>query len=282
MSKKKIGIIDYHIDEWHANHLPEFFAGARQRDDFELYCAWEESPAPSGQPLQAYCAEHGVNAAESIQVVVEQADCLMVLAPSNPETHCRLSELPLKSGKPTYIDKTFARNQSDAMAMIRLAEQYKTPFFTSSALRFSSELLAAKRENVKPSAAVIEGGGRSFEEYCIHQIEMAVSALGTGALRLMQCGTPECEHLVLQYADGRFATMTLQPKLNFRLLLTEAERMLRLDPLTNSFPNFIDALLEFFTTGVSPVPVEETVEVMKIRDAALAGLSRRHKWIAIQ
>ncbi|WP_176011749.1 oxidoreductase [Victivallis sp. Marseille-Q1083] len=283
MAKKKVGIIDYHIDEWHANHLPEFFAGAQRRNEFELYCAWEESPAaPPGQPLQTYCAAHGLIAAGSIQAVVEQADCLLVLAPSNPETHCRLAELPLKSGKPTYIDKTFAPDLEAAMAMIRLAGQHRTPFFTSSALRFSSELLAARRQGIRPSTALAEGGGSSFEEYCIHQIEMVVSALGTGAIRLMQCGTPDCEHLVLQYADSRFGTLTLRPDLDFRLLLGEAERTVRLDPLTAFFPNFTDALLEFFTTGVSPVPVEETIEVIKIRDAALAGLSKRHEWIAIR
>lgn len=54
---------------------------------------------------------------------------------------------------------------------------------SSSALRFSTELDAYRN---KPGTTYMEttGGGRSFWEYSIHQIEMIVSVLGTGAKRI--------------------------------------------------------------------------------------------------
>ena len=44
MKKKKIGLVDLFIDEWHSNHLPGWIAEAVRKDEFELAYAWEEKP----------------------------------------------------------------------------------------------------------------------------------------------------------------------------------------------------------------------------------------------
>ena len=44
--KKKIGLVDLFIDEWHSNHLPGWIAEAVRKDEFELAYAWEEKPHP--------------------------------------------------------------------------------------------------------------------------------------------------------------------------------------------------------------------------------------------
>ena len=36
--KKKIGLVELFIDEWHSNHLPEWIAKAARKDEFELFC----------------------------------------------------------------------------------------------------------------------------------------------------------------------------------------------------------------------------------------------------
>ena len=76
----------------------------------------------------------------------------------------------MKYGKTTYIDKTFAPDLETAKAIFAVAEKYNTKIFTSSALRYAEEI--ADYTDVKN--VMIKGGGRSLEEYIIHQIEMAV------------------------------------------------------------------------------------------------------------
>ena len=51
--------------------------------------------------------------------------------------HEELSQLPLKSGKPTYIDKTFAPDYPTAKRIFDLAEANGTPCYSTSALRYA-------------------------------------------------------------------------------------------------------------------------------------------------
>ena len=52
------------------------------------------------------------------------------MSPDNPEMHEELCALPLASGKPTYVDKTFAVSRQAALNIVEMARQGKTPFFS--------------------------------------------------------------------------------------------------------------------------------------------------------
>ena len=126
----------------------------------------------------------------------------------------------------------------------------------------------------RPVHVTATGGGRSFGEYSIHQIEMVVVALGLGArsvVRLPGCAT---ELYSVRYADGvRSALLTYNPKADFTLTAFGEDRVDGAPGATNMFPHLIDAMLEFFATGASLVPEEETVEVAAIREAAIKAQS---------
>ncbi len=137
---KKIGFIDMFIDEWHANNYPDFIKNSSLGNEFSIHMAWEEKSKHGGKTLENWCNEHNVIVAKSIEELVEKCDGIVVLAPSNPDVHPRLSEIPLKSGKPIYIDKPFAASLKDADYMFKMSEQYKTPVMSCSALRFGKEI----------------------------------------------------------------------------------------------------------------------------------------------
>lgn len=273
MRKKRIGFIDLHIDEWHANNYPAWFRSAKRADAFELGYAWEESTAPeNGLPLADWCAKFSMKPAVSIEEVIEKSDCLCVLAPSNPEAHERLADLPLRSGKPLYIDKTFAPDKATAEAFFAKARAHGTPLMSSSALRFGDELQAIlSNRDLPPTRHVLTiGGGRSFEEYSIHQIEMVVAALGTGASRVYRLPSGVIPRYVIEYTDGiRSAMLTYDIHSDFKVLL-EGDRAPDILPTaSHTFENLIDAMLSFFATGRSPIPAEETIEIAAIREAAI-------------
>jgi len=46
----------------------------------------------------------------------------------------------MRSGKPTFVDKTFAPNAAAAERIFNLAAKHKTPVWSSSALRFVDAL----------------------------------------------------------------------------------------------------------------------------------------------
>lgn len=278
---KKIGFIDSSIDEWHANHLPEWIKAAERGSEFEVAMAWEEAPL-QGRPLQVWCNDFGVTPATSQEELIEKCDCICVLAPANPEKHYELSKLALQSGKPTFIDKPFALDISDAKRMADLAEKYNTPFFSTSSLRFCDALQTALREKFQdgaPTAALAVGAGKTFDEYGIHLLEMIVCALGCGAIRVMGIGNDSEHQLLIDYKDGRSAVAALYPAAPYALTLSRNRTIAVMNDMQNFFIGFTKALLDFFTTGVPPVPFAETLEIASLRAAGVEALKNPGTWI---
>ena len=121
----KIGFIDYFLDEWHANTYPSLLA----KHGFEVGYAYGEIDSPNGgMTSEEWAAANNCVLCKSIDELIEKSDYIVVLAPDNPETHVRLCEKPLKSGKPVYIDKTFANSREEAEKIYR--EQNKVPVLT--------------------------------------------------------------------------------------------------------------------------------------------------------
>lgn len=273
---KKLGFIDLFIDEWHANNYPAWIKTARRGTEFELAYAWEKAPQ-NGRPLEKWCADFGVTPLKSMEEVVEKSDAVFVLAPSNPEVHRELAEIPLKSGKPVFVDKPFAPSKADAEAMFELAAKHNTPLMSSSALRFSTELDAYRN---KPGTTYMEttGGGRSFWEYSIHQIEMIVSVLGTGAKRIMQCGANDVEHMVIQYGDDRRASVTYTPNAPFTTRLVHEGKMIVNPQCSDFFPILLSEILDFFATGKSPIDTAQTIEIAALVAAGIKALEAKNVW----
>lgn len=275
--KKKIGLIDLFIDEWHSNHLPEWIANAAGKDEFELAYAWEEAPYPGRRDLQQWCRDNNVTPAQTIEEVVENCDVISVLAPANPEVHLRLAEIPLRSGKPLYIDKPFADSLASAEKIFELAEKYSTPLMTSSALRFSDELLAGRIQAMKPDLVHTTGGGRSFAEYAIHQLEMIVSVMGTDIEDIELAGDADKVVLNLKYAGSRLAAAIYAAAYPYTISAASATEMVIHQTATNLWPNFTNILLEFFATGVSPIPKAETLCIAEVLERSVAMLNKKIK-----
>lgn len=281
--KKKIGFIDLFIDEWHANNYPKWIRESALKDEFDVAFAWEKSTPAGKKDLAAWCAEQNVTPAKSIEEVIENSDCLCVLAPSNPEVHEELAELPLKSGKPLYIDKPFAPNRAAAERMFELAAKYNTPLMSSSALRFGTELMDLQQQKIDPVFVSTCGGGGNFPEYAIHQIEMIVSLMGIGAKDLQVCGTDHHLTVSMRYDDQRLAAMNFAPFWGFTLSTTSADnKVSQLNTLSNIFPNLLQKILEFYKSGENLIPKAETIEIAGILDAVVKGMAQPGSWIAVK
>ena len=265
---KKIGLIDLHIDEFHATHYPEWFNAAPSGGDFEIGGAWEESPGP-GRDLATWCKDMGIRAYGSIEELIDDCDCLCVLAPSNPETHIRLAELPLKSGKDVFIDKPFAPDRKSAEKLFEMADRGGCRLFSSSALRFGNEL-AEIRGTFPVEFMSTTGGGSNFPEYAIHQIEMIVSVMGTGAREVVcDISLDNTLHLTITFDDGRKATMTYNNFLPFTGVLCGEGKTALFNQCTDIFPNMLEAMLKFYNGAPEPVKREETIAIAAILDASI-------------
>ena len=284
---KTIGFIDHSIDEWHANNYPAWIH-ARAGQTFDVTLAWEEGPVPSGKRLLAdWCRDQNVQPARSLAEVVEQCDCIVVLSPANMERHEALADLPLRSGKPVYIDKTFAPTRAAAQRMFAKAARHKTPLFTTSALRYAVELREALQGELAQHAArlaVVDGANDFRRQYAVHAVEMLTMLLGLGAQRVMQVGTTTTPEIVVDYGDARRGLLQFKRPAFKVVAESSAGTTLAFDVKQDFWAGadgFIDHLLRFFETGVSPVPPEQTLEIMRLLEVGARAVDCPYTWLRL-
>ena len=138
---KKIGFVDYYISEWHANNYPKWIKSICEQTgyEYELAYVWAEkdiSPVDN-RTTDEWCAAYGAEKCETVDELCRKSDVIFILAPSNEEKHLPYAEKVFPFGKPTYVDKTFAECYESGAAIFEIAKKYNTPFFSSSALRYS-------------------------------------------------------------------------------------------------------------------------------------------------
>lgn len=277
---KKIGFIDYYLDEWHALNYPQFIKDATD-GEFEVAYAYAEMDKPGGMTTDQWCEKYGVQRLDSIDEVVEKSDCIIVLSPDNPERHWDLCQKPLRSGKRVYVDKTFALEKSTAEALVKLAEENNTPFFSTSALRFADELKDVDREGI---CFINSRGPGNFDTYSIHQIEPIVVLMGSKAKRIMSVGSGKYESMVIEFEGNRSIVMSHYgwTNVDFSMLVNyEDGRTVSISQMSNTFPNFIKAMCDFFKTGDIKAAHDETVAIMGIIEAGNKALANPNTWIEI-
>lgn len=277
----KIGFIDKYLDEWHANNLPDWLREAAD-EKVEIY-AYEMMPSPNegGIDGKQWCEKHDAVYCNTMDEVIEKSDYLIVLAPNYPEVHEELADKALRSGKVTYVDKTFAPDVESAKRMIEKARTHNTPMFTSSALRFSKEFCGVSKDNI---ATFSMRGPGPLGMYSIHQIEPIVSFMGDNPQAVMFTGTEDSPAYIVRYPDNRFATAAhfdWECPFNVSIKYSDDKPASYITECTDFFPGFVKELLEFFKTGKSPVDFSQTIAVIAIREAIINSKNTPGIWVEI-
>ena len=263
---KKVGFIDYYLNEWHADNYPTWLKEASNGEYQVQYC-WGEIDCPrvGGLTNAEWAEKNGIVLCSSQEEVIEKSDVLVVLAPDNPETHERLCRLPLMSGKRTYVDKTFAPDSETAKRIFEIAEQHNTPCITTSALRFADEYRDLDINKITGIASV---GSGDFDIYCIHQIEPIVMLLGTNVEWIQAVSVGNLNTFLLQYYNGVTVSIScINPGSPFQMSFNFSDNTSKMMTVESDiFKNMMLALVHFFETGEEIVPHEETLAVMRIRE----------------
>ena len=277
---KTIGFIDYFLNEWHANEYPKMIRAYNEKNgtDYQVKYAWEETSALGGMTTEEWCEKYGAQPCASIEEVCEKSDFVVVLAPSNPEKHLAYAKAVFACGKNPYIDKTFAPDYATAKEIFDLANEYGVQFFSSSALRYASELNAYMGT---ANTVFTTGGGSNFDEYIIHQIEMAVKCLGVGAEQVRYTKNADQEWVEVAYANGKVAKMMFAPCMPFAVTVADENGSNYLPIESAFFDGLIADILHFFATGEKSFDGAQTLEVIKIREGAIQAKSKVGVWVKI-
>ena len=286
----KIGFADYYLDNWHCNHFPGFLRDAIRESglDAAVTHACGLHTAPSGMTSAEWCRIHETAECATMEELCESVDAVMVIAADDSRTHEETARIPLLSGKPCFVDKTFAYDLAAAKRMVRLAEEHGTPLFSSSAQRYCQDLLDYKAAHPAKPLFVSTVGPHTLDNYAVHQLEVIEALMGPGIKRLKAFAPGEAvTQLILDYGDGRMASFmqTPQPWAEFNFMVTESGRgtdgvRLKSDD-SNFYRNFSRAVLDFFRTGISPVDLAETLEIVSVIETARTARLSPDEWFDI-
>ena len=280
---KTIGFVDYYISEWHANNYPVWIKDICEKSgkDFEVKYAWaEEYVSPvDGRNTDEWCEAFGVSRCATLEELCEKADYIVVLAPSNPEKHLEYVKTVFKYKKNTYVDKTFAPDYATAKAIFDEAEKYGTNFFSSSALRYATELDPL----VGATTALTLGGGGSLDEYIIHQAEMLIKLVSARPTSLTATLKGQGQYILdVTFEGGKTGTMIYSNCIDFAVCAEGADGNSRYTGIASPFfNNLLADILRFFEEGETSFDVNETLYVMQLREAAVKASREIGKTIII-
>jgi hypothetical protein len=163
--------------------------------------------------------------------------------------------------------------------MYALGEQYGTKFFSTSALRYASEL---NDYGAGVNSVSVKGGGRCFDEYIVHQLEMLVKLMGIGAEEVKVFPGGKQRMCVVKYADGRCGFLHYASSNAFHITVEDTEGNSDSRSIDSAyFLDMLESILKFFESGELPFAKEQTLEVMGIRDALLKAVKNPDQWIKI-
>lgn len=268
MSGKRIGFVDYNLENYHANVYLKLLRGDLSERGFTV-AGCTGMLAAEGR---VWGEANDVPWHDSVAELDRHVDCYAVLAPSNPEVHEELCRQVFPCGKPTYVDKTFAPDLAAAERLFALADECGVAMQTSSALRYTN---VQDRVAVLGAAAVRHmvtwGGGSSFGEYAIHPTELAISCMGPRVERLMRRGSGNHSQLLLDFSGGRTAVVNVYANAStpFAAAVTtdKATEYLAVDGGA-MFRNLAAAMLDLFETGSAAIDRAESLAIREILDAA--------------
>ncbi|MFW6060961.1 MAG: Gfo/Idh/MocA family protein [Phycisphaeraceae bacterium] len=266
MPRTRIGYVDDDLNNFHADVYLKLLRETLSDRGFEI----AGCTALQDEAGRAWAQRQGVPYFENVAALDEAVDCYMVLAPGTPETHLPLCEQVLPRGKPTFVDKTFAPDTATAQRLFELADEHGAPMQSSSALRYTA-VQAHARQAGAVRHMVTWGGGRSFDEYAIHPVEMAVSCLGPEVRTLMRRGRAGEDQLLLEFDGDRTAVVNVFTSLPtpFAAAVTSEAGTAWVPVDTDTlFRDALAAILDFFERGAPAVDRAETLAIRRILDAA--------------
>jgi len=217
----------------------------------------------------------GVEIVNSIDELLQKVD-FVLLETNDGRLHLEQALPVLKAGKRMFIDKPIAASLSDAMAIYNASEQFKTPVFTSSSLRFMESVQSVVEGKIGKvlgadtySPATLEKTHPDLFWYGIHGVEVLFTVMGTGCKNVIRVHTNDTDVVVGEWEDSRVGTFrgTRSGTHDYGGTVYGEKGNLSLGPF-HGYDSLLVRIIDFFETGNPPVTSKETLEILAFMEAA--------------
>lgn len=218
---------------------------------------------------------YGAKVYDSIEELAKNVDAIMIESVDG-RPHLDQFRRTLAAKKPVFIDKPLAGSLRDGLEIVRLAKANGVPLFSSSSLRYGPDPLAPKLAKIGALKSVYSVGPATYDKthpdlfwYGIHAVEALYTVMGPGCVSVVRTKTADTDVVTGVWADGRVGTM--QGNRNgfagYGLTIIGAKGV-AVAGEKHSYRGLIQEVMKFFQTGVSPVPLDTTIEILAFMEAA--------------
>jgi hypothetical protein len=187
-------------------------------------------------------------------------------------------------GKPVFVDKPAAGSLADLLTIFRIADETHTPVYSSSSLRFGSEVQAAAKAAIDKDEKFGDLLGCETESpmsteshhpdlfwYGIHGVEPLFTVMGTGCVSVSRTDSPLSTVVVGKWNDGRLGSYRGMKKGYYYSFSAYGTKKVVQGSRYEGYEPAVAAMCEFFKTEKPPVPREETIEIYAFMEAADAS-----------
>ena len=221
--------------------------------------------------------EYGVEIVDSIDKLLDKVDVVLIESVDG-RPHLDQVIPVMKAGKKVFIDKPIAGSLADVLMIFQLAQQYKTPIFSSSSLRYATNIRAAKSDPklgkvlgcISYSPCEIEPHHPDLFWYGVHGCETLYTIMGTGCKSVVRTHTKDTDVVTGVWEDGRVGTyrgLRSGTKGYGTVIFGEKSDITTSSPVGGYRPLVVE-IAKFFRTGVAPVSAAETIELFAFMEAA--------------
>jgi len=217
----------------------------------------------------------GVELVASIEGLCKKVDAVM-LTSVDGRVHLQQVRPVLAARKPVFIDKPLAGDLRQAREILRLARQAGCPCFSSSSLRYASAVEGLRRAEIGRILGAFAWGPAPLEPhhpdlfwYGIHAVEMLYTFMGPGCERVTRVHTDGADLVVGQWKDGRTGSVRgIREGARAYGVVVFGTEAVQSAHVKADYRGLLTEIVKFFETGVSPVPMEETLEILAFMEAA--------------
>ena len=282
---KRIGIIG--LDTSHAPAFAKSFNIEGASQDYGGYRIVAAYPYGSRTIESSYkripgyiedVKNFGVEIVDSIADLISKVD-VMILCTNDGRLHLEQAIPVFKAGKRMFIDKPIAGTLSDAFAIFQAAEDLRQPVFSTSGMRYTTNMEDIVKNKIVGNVLGAETHGPAplepthpdFFWYGIHGIEALFTMMGTGCHTVSRVHTPDTDVVTGIWDGNRIGTF--RGRRTGNPLYSYGGNAFGQTGI-KSMGEYIGGvaldkeIVKFFQTGIAPVAPEVTLEIFTFMEAA--------------
>jgi hypothetical protein len=218
----------------------------------------------------------GVEIVDTIPELLKRVD-VVLLESVDGRIHLEEAIPVIQAGKPLFIDKPVAASLADAIAIFQLAKQHNVPCFSSSSLRFGSEVQAALKDETLGEIVGAETWGPCDYQadtpdlcfYGIHGVETLFTLLGKGCTTVSRTQTERGDLVVGTWTGDRIGSFRgiRKGSASFGAVAFGSKGIFPMKT-SSSYKDLCHQIGKFFRTHEPPVDSATTIEIFAFMEAA--------------